>query len=137
MDWMTEEIITRHRKGMTQGGIPNPTLETMCRLVAKAAASITPNVQRRAFKHTGLTLATDGSEDDQLSHNLRNLLQKYNQDPVPRPHDLPRFLSEEEIYFRETKIAKIFKGLCADAAKAKTETFDKTPVAHKMKTDLR
>ena len=109
----------------------------MCRLVAKAAASITPNVQRRAFKHTGLTLAPDGSEDDQLSYNLRNLLQKYHQDPVPRPHDLPKFIAEEEIRIRERKIAKIFKILCADASKAKTENFDKTPVLHKMKTDLR
>ena len=73
-DWMIEEIIERHRDGETTSGVPNPSLPTICELVAKAAASIMPNVQRRAFKHTGLTLATDGSEDCQeLSRNLKEL----------------------------------------------------------------
>jgi hypothetical protein len=134
---MTEEIITRHRNGDTKNGVPNPSLETMCMLVAKAAAAITPNVQRRAFQHTGLTLAIDGSEDNQLSPNLTALLQQHHEDPVPRPHDLPRFISEEEIRFIQPIISKIFHVLCADASKAKTEEFDKEPVLHKMRKDLK
>ena len=134
---MTEEIVERHRRGEMKNGVPNPSLEAICRLVAKAAASITPNVQRRAFQHTGLTLATDGSEDSQLSRSLTELLQTHHQDPIPRPHDLPRFLSLVEIRFEQPSIKNIFKNLCADASKAKEELFNVIPVVHKMKTNLK
>ena len=134
---MTQALIERHRSGDTKNGIPNPSLDAICRLVAKAATAITPNVQRRAFRHTGLTLATDGSEDDQLSRSLSDLLQKHHQDPVPRPLDLPRFISLNEIRFHQPSIEKIFKIFCADASKAKNEDFYPVPVIHKMKKDLK
>ena len=81
MDWMAREIIERHRNGEMKNGVPNPSLETVCILVAKAAAAITPSVQRRAFQNTGLTLPVDGSQDKQLSKNLSQLLTKYSQIP--------------------------------------------------------
>ena len=70
---MIGEILNRHRDGTLEGGIPNPSLGDICQLVSKAAASITPNVQRRAFTNTGLTLPVDGSEDGALSPELKKL----------------------------------------------------------------
>ena len=57
-------------------------LEVICELVAKAATAITPNVQRRAFRNTGLTLAVDGSEDKKLSVSLKSLFSQQNVDAV-------------------------------------------------------
>ena len=72
---MIEEIISRHRDGILEDGVPNPTLEVVCGLVAKAAKAITPAVQRRAFRNTGVTLAVDGSEDDDMCPSLKDLFQ--------------------------------------------------------------
>ena len=137
MDWMAREIIERHRNGEMKTGVPNPSLETMCTLVAKAAASITPSVQRRAFRNTGLTLATDGSEDRELSRNLSDLLTRFGQDPTPGPNFSSQFFSQEEIRAHPPSLGKIFRVLCADATKAKEEEFQRVAVFHKMKKDQR
>ena len=132
---MTTEIVQRHRDGEMVTGVPNPSLTTICELVARAAKSITPAVQRRAFEHTGLTLSIDGSEDHKLSRNLRDLLARHHEDPVPRADFRLRFFSETEIRHEQPSIAKIFRVLAADGAKAKEEEFHREPVIHKMKTD--
>ena len=137
MDWMAEEIISRHRNGEMRSGVPNPSLPTMCTLVAKAVASITPKVQQRAFKNTGLTLAIDGSEDHLLSKNNLDFLRQHNQDPVPRADFSPQFFNREEIRSHPPCIVKIFKILCADASKAKEEEFQRTPTIHKMRKNQR
>ena len=138
MDWMAHEIIDRHRNGEMKSGVPNPSLETVCTLVAKAAASITPKVQRRAFRNTGLTLATDGSEDEkELSANLSDLLKKFHQDPVPGDDFSRSFFSREEIRHQPPTLGKVFRVLCADAAKMKEEEFSRIAVLHKMKKDQR
>ena len=135
MDWMTREIVERHRNGETRNGVPNPSLETVCELVARAASAITPKVQRRAFRNTGLTLAPDGTEDSELCPNLATLLKQHNQDPVPRAEFTSKFFSRTEIRSVQPTIAKIFKVLCADAEKGKVEEFQRVPILHKMKTD--
>ena len=135
LDWMTTEIVQRHRDGDMKSGVPNPSLTKICELVSRAACSITPAVQRRAFENTGLTLKTDGSEDHKLSNSLRQLLSDHHQDPVPRGDFISYFFNRHEIRYEHPSIAKIFKVLGADAAKAKEEDFQRIPVAHKMKTD--
>ena len=137
MDWMTEEIVNRHRNGETHNGIPNPSLETVCELVSRAAKAITPKVQRRAFRNTGVTLASDGSEDQELSANLAELLRHHQQDPTPRADFSAKFFNRQEIRFNQPTIAKIFKTLCADAAKLKEEEFQRNPIVHKMKKNQR
>ena len=137
MDWMANEIFTRHRNGEMRSGVPNPSLSTMCVLVAKAAAAITPKVQARAFKNTGLTLALDGSEDHLLSPNNKEFLRQHQQDPVPRAEFSSRFFNREEIRINPPSIARVFKILCADAAKAKEDEFSRIPTIHKMKKDQR
>ena len=137
MDWMAEEIVSRHRNGEMRSGVPNPSLSTMCTLVAKAVSSITPKVQQRAFKNTGLTLAIDGSEDHLLSKNNLDFLRQHNQDPVPRASFSSQFFNHEEIRTNPPSIAKIFKILSADASKAKEEEFQRIPIIHKMKRDQR
>ena len=132
---MTTEIVQRHRDGDMKSGVPNPSLTKICELVSRAACAITPAVQRRAFENTGLTLKTDGSEDHKLSNSLRQLLSDHHQDPVPRLDFTNRFFSQQEIRYEHPSIAKVFKILCADAAKAKEEEFQRTPVIHKMKSD--
>ena len=137
---MIRQILERHAKGELSAGIPNPSLQQVCELVAKAATYVTPNVQRKAFKQTGLTLATDGSEDEkELSSNLKDLLQNFKFDLVSRSEDVvTAFFSETKIQNREPpSIAKIFKTFCADAAKAKVEDFHREPILHKMKKDNR
>ena len=125
---MIGEILHRHQNGTLEGGIPNPSLEVMCQLVYKAAACITPKVQRRAFRNTGLTLPVDGSEDNELSPELKKLFGEYGQDLVLRPEDLARFSSAEAIPTRPS-IGKIFKVLCSDAQslKLKEEEFKAFP----------
>ena len=135
LDWMTAEIVDRHRKGEMQSGVPNPSLSKICELVSRAASAITPAVQRRAFENTGLTLKVDGSEDHKLSGSLRLLLSQHHQDPVPRADFLGKFFSRQEIRCEQPTISKIFKVLCADAAKAKEEEFCRTPILRKMKSD--
>ena len=135
IDWMTQEILNRHRQGETKTGVPNPTLETMCRLVHKAAGSITSNVARRAFKNTGLTLAIDGSEDDQLSPNLSELLRRFGEDPVPRFDFRGNFFSRDEIRHTRPSIWKIFRTLCSETSKGKEEEFQPEPVIQAMKKD--
>ena len=137
MDWMAEEIVSRHRNGEMKSGVPNPSLPVMCTLVAKAAASITPKVQQRAFKNTGLTLAIDGSEDHLLAKNNLDFLRQHNQDPVPSAAFSTQFFNREEIRTHSPSIAKIFNILCANASKAKEEEFQRTPTIHKMKKDQR
>ena len=133
---MTAEIVDRHRKGEMQTGVPNPSLTTICELVSRAACAITPAVQRRAFENTGLTLKVDGSEDHKLSSSLRLLLSQHHQDPIPREDFFERFFSRHEIRCeRQPFMSKIFKVLCADAAKAKEEEFCRTPIVRKMKLD--
>ena len=132
---MTAEIVDRHRKGEMQSGVPNPPLTKICELVSRAASAITPAVQRRAFENTGLTLKVDGSEDHKLSGSLRLLLSQNHQDPVPRADFSERFFSREEIRCEQPSITKIFKVLCADAAKAKEKEFCRTPTIYKMKSD--
>ena len=107
----------------------------MCQLVAKAAAYITPNVQRKAFKQTGISLATDGSEDaKELSRSLKDLLGKHNLDLVPKKEDLTTaFFAPTEIK-NPPSMTNIFKVLCADAGKSKkVEEFDKEPKIFAMK----
>ena len=137
MDWMAREIIDRHRNGEMHTGVPNPSLPVLCSLVAKAADAITPSVQRRAFMNTGLTNATNGSEDNLLSKSLSELLQKYHQDPVPRRDFSSFFYNREEIRIRLPSLGKLFRILCADASKAKEEEFQRVPIIHKMKKDQR
>lgn len=140
MDWMTREIVERHRRGETRNGVPNPSLETVCELVSRATASITPRVQRRAFRHTGLTLAPDGSEDLEksgLSKNLAELLRSQKQCPVPDAEFSKRFFSRQVIRSTQPTLTKVFRVLCADAARVKVEEFQRTPVIHKMRKDQR
>ena len=137
MDWMAREIVDRHRNGEMQNGVPNPSLPVFCALVAKATDAITPKVQSRAFKNTGLTLAINGSEDDMLSKPLKELLQKFHLDPVPRRDFSASFFNREEIRIRLPSLGKIFRILCADASKGKEEEFQRTAVLHKMRKDQR
>ena len=111
---MINEILERHRNGTLSSGVPNPTLEVVCQLLSKAAAAVTPNVQRRAFKNTGLTVAVDGSEDEELSANLKKLFRDHGQDLVVRPEDEARFSSTQPLTTkvglsskRETWLVKI------------------------------
>jgi hypothetical protein len=134
---MTEEILSRHRRGETKNGIPNPSLEQMCSLVFKAASFITPNVQRRSFEHTGLTLAVDGGEDNKLSPELSDLFRRFGEDPVPRADFRPHFYSQEEISESRPSIAKIFRNLCIEGAKAKEEDFQREPVLQNPKKPQR
>ena len=121
---MIQEILRRHREGVLDGGVPNPSLETICQLVSKAAESITPNVQRSSFRNTGLTLPIDGSADHQLSPDFKTLLDNHGQDLSARPADIARFSNPQPT---ETKsaIAQAFEILCADAQKAKQEEFSR------------
>lgn len=138
---MIGQILQRHRMGNLSDGIPNPTLEQMCELVSRAAAFITPAVQRKAFKQTGLTLATDGSQDDaELSPELKALLRKYNLDLVPTDEYVStQFFSRTAIRYVdvEPSIQGVFKQLCADAAKAKFDEFFYEPTPTKVKKDTR
>ena len=136
---MIKEILERHGNGTLEMGIPNPTLEVVCQLLSKAAAHITPNVQKRSFKNTGLTVAVDGSEDDQLSPNLKKLLRDHGLDLVVRLEDEARFINTQPITTTPT-IAKIFQVLCGNAEKAKEEEFCPEPsksAPHAKKRDLR
>ena len=135
---MINQILKRHREGNLSDGIPNPSLEQICELVSRAAAFITPAVQQKAFKHTGLTLATDGSQDDQLSPELKALLSKFNLDLVPSEEQIStHFFSRTPIRHVEPSMTGVLKQLCADAQKAKTEEFFYEPTISKPKTDNR
>ena len=136
---MIKQILKRHRAGNLSDGIPNPSLEEMCQLVFLAAGFVTPAVQRKAFKHTGLTLATDGSEDDkELSSELKALLKKYDLDLIPSDEGVTtEFFSRTAIKYVEPSMKGVLKQLCADAAKGKSEEFFHEPTIHKMKTDNR
>lgn len=125
---MIGEILNRHRDGTLEGGIPNPSLGDICQLVSKAAASITPNVQRRAFTNTGLTLPVDGSEDGALSPELKKLFAEHGQDLLLRPDDLARFSSTEPASSKPA-VSKIFEVLCGDAQNFKQEEFSLKPKA--------
>lgn len=129
---MIEEIISRHRDGILEDGVPNPTLEVVCGLVAKAAKAITPAVQRRAFRNTGVTLAVDGSEDDDMCPSLKDLFRKHDQDPQLHLEDLSRFMMLQPSPAK-TAMPKIFEVLCGDASKLKTEEFSFEPVLAKKK----
>jgi hypothetical protein len=118
---MINEIVTRHRDGNIEEGVPNPSLEAVCSLVASAARDITPKVAKKAFRNTGLTLAIDGSEDEALSPSLKSLLANHNQDPKLREEDLARFSSPQPP--TPSPMAKIFQVLCGDATKLKKEDF--------------
>ena len=119
---MIEKIVRRHQEGNLEEGIPNPSLEEMCLLVSKAALAVTPKVQRRAFRNTGVTLAVDGSEDDQLSPFLKKLLNKHEQSLVVTENDLKRFMCPAP-QIRKSPMARIFEVLCGDAETMKTEEF--------------
>lgn len=123
---MIKEILSRHREGNLAGGVPNPSVSVMCQLVGKAALAVTPSVQRRSFRNTGVTLNVDGSEDDELSPNLKKLFLDHNQDMQLRPEDIARFRSQPS---NKPSVAKIFKGLCFAGKKLKTEEFFHKPVA--------
>ena len=120
---MIQEILRRHKEGVLDGGVPNPDLGVVCQLVSKAAMSITPNVQRKGFRSTGLTLAIDGSEDHDLSPELRKLLRDHGEDLTLRPEDISRFTSPEPTEAK-SKVAQVFEILCADALKAKEQEFE-------------
>ena len=132
---MAQEILARHRQGETRDGIPNPSLETMCHLISKAANFITPKVQSGAFTNTGRTLATDGSKDHKLLRELSELFNCFEEDPVPREDFRPHFSNQEEIGHSRPSVAKIFRNLCTEAAKIKEEEFKKDPVMHNPKED--
>ena len=123
---MINEILGRHREGTLAGGVPNPSLPVMCQLVGKAALAITPNIQRRSFRNTGVTLNIDGSEDDELSPNLKKLFLDHNQDLLLRPEDIKRFTSQPA---NKPSFAKIFKQLCFDGKKEKPKEFFRFPIA--------
>ena len=106
---MINKILSRHREGNLAGGVPNPSLPVMCQLVGKAALAITPSLQRRSFRNTGVTLNVDGSEDDELSPNLKKLFHDHNQDLQLRPEDIERFRSQSA---SKPSVAKIFQQLC-------------------------
>ena len=125
---MIREILTRHRNGTLDVGVSNPSLEVICKLVAKAATSVTPNVQCKAFWLTGLTLPVDGSQDHELSPELKKLLDDHGQDIQVHPEDLARFSSTKEVATKPT-ISKIFQVLCGDAQKLKQEGFSRNPRA--------
>jgi hypothetical protein len=133
MDWMISEIVNRHRDGNLKDGVPNPTLEMICQLVAKAATAITPNVQRRAFRNTGLTLAVDGSEDNQLSPSLKSLFSKHNEDAILRHDSFTDYLSRSIISAKRPTIAKIFQVLFDDFELMKPEDFSVEPTASSRK----
>ena len=120
---MINEILRRHKGGILDGGVPNPPLDVVCQLVGKATASITPNVQRKGFRNTGLTLAIDGSEDGDLSPDLRKLFKDHGQDLTVRDEDIARFNNPQPVE-EKSKVAQAFEILCADAAKAKEEEFE-------------
>ena len=130
-DWLIKEILRQHAEGTLDGGVPNPSLEVICQLVGKAALSITPNVQRRAFKLTGVTLAVDGSEDHEMSNDLKKLLKDHGQDVTLRPEDVASFIRNEEEVMKPT-IPKIFQVLCVNAQKAKPEEFCLNPATARM-----
>ena len=136
---MIRQILQRHRAGNLSDGIPNPSLEQICELVSRAAAFITPAVQRKAFKATGLTLATDGSEDEaELCPEVKALLLKYNMNLVPSEEQVTtEFFSRTPIRHVEPSMKGILKQLSADAAKAKEEEFFYEMTLHKMKKDTR
>ena len=124
---MIQEILRRHREGVLDSGVPSLSLITVCQLVSKAAESITPNVQRRSFRNTGLMLPIDGSTNHELSSDFKKLHDNHGQDLTVRPEDIARFNNPKPT---ETKsgIAQAFQILCADAQKAKQEEFDREPV---------
>ena len=130
-DWMIDEIVSRHKDGILDNGVPNPSLDVVCGLVSKASKAITPAVQRRSFRDTGLTLAVDGSEDDELCPVVKDLFRKHNQDPKLYDGDLSHFMSPHEP--AKSAIPKVFQILCADAAKLPTEEFCMEPVLAKKK----
>ena len=131
---MIEKIVRRHQEGNLEEGIPNPSLEEMCQLVSKAALAVTPKVQQRAFRNTGVTLAIDGSEDDQLTPFLKKLLQKHNQSLVVTKDDLKRFMSPAPT-IQKSPMARIFEVLCGDAAEMKKEEFMYEQPSKKRKLD--
>jgi hypothetical protein len=118
-----------HRRGEMTSGIPNPSLETMCMLVAKAGSFCTPAVQAKAFRQTGLTLPTDGSLDNQeLSRSLRELLQKFNESLIPTA------ANAKELFLPippSKSLPEIFEVLFADAKKLPLEEFRRKAVLHK------
>lgn len=128
---MINEIVSRHKDGILDNGVPNPSLDVVCSLVSKASNAITHAVQRRSFRDTGLTLAVDGSEDDELCPAVKDLFRKHNQDPKLYDGDLSRFMSHQEP--AKSTIPKVFEILCADASKLKTEEFFYEPVLAKKK----
>ena len=94
----------------------------MCKLVYKAALAVTPKVQQRAFANTGVTLAVDGSKDDQLNPFLKKLLQKHQQSLVVTNDDLTRFMGPAP-QIQKSPMARIFEVLCGYAETMKTEEF--------------
>ena len=118
MDWMLDQILRRHSQGTLDGGIPNPSLEEMCAMLARAGRKITCNVQRRSFQLTGVTVAVDGSEDHLMSPELKELLNDHGQDLQLRSEDLARFTTRPD-----QTISKVFQLLCGDAPKLQEEEF--------------
>ena len=86
-DWLIEKVMDLHRQG-NAGCVANPSLEEVCRIVAKALRGLTPAAQRRAFEHCLLTLPPDGSLDKERgSKTLIEMLQKYDECLVPTPEN--------------------------------------------------
>ena len=133
---MITNIIARHRDGNLEDSVPNPSLTEVCQLVGKAACAVTPAVQRKAFRATGVTLAIDGSEDSQLTKPLRDLLEKHNQTPVVSAANLHRFMAPAAPD-KKTSMTKIFEILYADAEASKSSEFRHDPPAlsKKLKKD--
>ena len=123
---MIRKILNRHRDGTLDEGVPNPSLEVICELVAKAATSVTAKVQRKAFRLTGLTLPVDGSEDHDMSLELKKLLDDHGQDIQVHPEDLTCFSSTKEVATKPT-MSKIFQTLFSDPKILKQEEFTRHP----------
>ena len=111
----------------------------MERSIPKADSFCTPSVQRKAFKQTGITIATDGSEDDlELSKNLKALLGKFNESLVPTPQNKFELFSRMEPTFKPpVSMVGIFRILCAGAQKKNEQEFHREPVLYRMKKKVK